>query len=99
MSKLVTLASFDNSIDAHLLRTKLESEEIPCFIFDENMVTLNPLNNITVGGVKVKVMEEDLDAARNILDLLYNGPAQRILSGSGQDRPPGMLLLAGNTSC
>ncbi len=32
MSKLVTLASFDNSIDAHLLRTKLESEEIPCFI-------------------------------------------------------------------
>ncbi len=38
------------------------------------MVTLNPLNNITVGGVKVKVMEEDLDAARNILDHISMQP-------------------------
>lgn len=76
MSKLVTLASFDNSIDAHLLRTKLENEEIPCFIFDENMVTLNPLNNLTVGGVKVKVMEENLDAARNILEHISAQPIQ-----------------------
>jgi hypothetical protein len=66
--KLVTLASFDNAIDAHLLRSKLENEEILCFIFDENMVSLNPLHNITVGGIKVKVMEEDLDVAQKLLD-------------------------------
>jgi hypothetical protein len=28
-----------------------------CHLFDENMVTLNPLYNITVGGIKLKVEE------------------------------------------
>jgi len=73
-TKLVTLASFDNAIDAHLLRSKLENEEIPCFIFDENMITLNPLNNIIVGGIKVKVMEEDLNAAQQIVNHISAQP-------------------------
>lgn len=74
MSKLVTLASFDNSIDAHLLRTKLENEGIPCFIFDEHMVTMNALYNITVGGIKVKVIAEDFDAAQALVEELSVKP-------------------------
>jgi len=41
--KLVTLKTFDNSIEAHLLKVKLESEGIRCFIFDENIVSMNPI--------------------------------------------------------
>ncbi|MFA0960408.1 DUF2007 domain-containing protein [Roseivirga sp. BDSF3-8] len=65
---LVTLRSFPNHVEAHLLKTKLESEDIPCFIFDENMVTMNPLYNVTVGGIKVKVLEEDQARAQQLLE-------------------------------
>jgi hypothetical protein len=72
--KLVTLAAFDNAIDAHLLRSKLESEGIHSFIFDENMMTLNPLINLSVGGIKVKVMERDLVSAKDIVVKISKKP-------------------------
>ena len=65
--KLVTVRTFDNSIEAHLLKSKLESENILCYLFDENIVGLNPLYNITVGGIKLKVNEFDLDKASIII--------------------------------
>jgi hypothetical protein len=72
--KLVTLAAFDNSIDAHLLRTKLESVNIAAFIFDENLVTLNPLWNLSSGGIKVKVVEADLLYAQNVMESVSKNP-------------------------
>lgn len=71
---LVTLKTFDNHIDAHLLKTKLESEGIACFIFDENIVTLNPLYNVGVHGIKLKIMESDAGRAMEILALLEDRP-------------------------
>ena len=47
-----TLKIFENPIDAHLLKTKLESEGIDCYLIDENTVSVMPLYNITVGGIK-----------------------------------------------
>lgn len=64
---LVTLKSFDNAIDAHLLRIELENEGIECFIYDEHLVTMNPLFSNAVGGIKVKVFRKDLDLANTIL--------------------------------
>ena len=65
---LITLKTFDNSFEAHLLKTTLESEGIQCFIFDENMVSINPLFNITVGGIKLKINNADLGKALEILE-------------------------------
>lgn len=67
--KLVTLTSFDNAVDAHLLRSKLDSEGIPAFVFDENVVSLVPMTYISIGGIKVKVRETDLAAAQEIMDV------------------------------
>ncbi len=67
---LITIMTFDNSIDTHLLKSKLESEGITCYIFDENMVSLYPLYNITVGGIKLKINESDYDKANEILELI-----------------------------
>lgn len=53
--KRVTIKTFDDAISAHLLRVKLESEDIPCFIRDEHIVTMNPLFNFAVGDIKLKV--------------------------------------------
>lgn len=65
--ELITLKTFDNFIDAHLLKAKLESEDIRCYLFDENMVGLNPLFNLMVGGIKVKINASDLDRATQII--------------------------------
>jgi hypothetical protein len=39
----VILQSFNNYMDAHLLMAKLESEDIECWLQDENTVTLYPI--------------------------------------------------------
>lgn len=66
--KLVTIRTFDNSIEANLVKAKLESQNIMCFLFDENIVVLNPLYNITVGGIKLKINELDIDKATAIIE-------------------------------
>lgn len=65
--ELITLKTFDNSIDAHLLRIELENEGIEAFIYDEHTVTVFPLYSNAVGGIKVKVLKEDLAHAQSIL--------------------------------
>ena len=65
--KLITLITFDNSIDAHILRTRLESEGIRSYLFDDTMVSLNPIYNMALGGIKLKVSNEDLGRAREII--------------------------------
>ena len=64
---LLTLKTFDSSLDAHLLKSRLSNEGIMSFLFDENIMTLNPLYNIMVGGVKLKVSELDFERAQRIL--------------------------------
>lgn len=67
---LITLRTFDNSFEAHLLKTRLESENIQVYLFDENLVGLNPLYNVTVGGIKLKINENDIVKSRNIIEEL-----------------------------
>ena len=72
--ELVTLKTFESAIDAHILRSKLSSEGITAFIFDENIMTLNPLYNIMVGGIKLKVSEADLEKATEIVHSIDGEP-------------------------
>jgi DNA-directed RNA polymerase subunit RPC12/RpoP len=71
---LLTFKTFDNSIDAHILKIKLESEGITCFLFDENIVSVNPLYSNLIGGIKLKINEEDLILAKNIVLELEQTP-------------------------
>lgn len=71
---LITFKTFDNSIDAHILKIKLESEGITCFLFDENIVSVNPLYSNLVGGIKLKINEEDLVHAKNVVLELEETP-------------------------
>ncbi|WP_417264684.1 DUF2007 domain-containing protein [Brumimicrobium sp.] len=71
---LVTIMTSDNGIDVHIMKGRLETDGIDCFVFDENIMTLNPLFNIAVGGVKLKVNEEDADKARAIIKELELQP-------------------------
>jgi len=71
---LITFKTFDNSIDAHILKIKLESEGITCFLFDEHMVSVNPLYSQLIGGIKLKINEEDLIHAKNVVLELEQTP-------------------------
>lgn len=71
--KLITIQTFDNPIDMHLLKSKLESEEIHCFIFDEHTVAINPLISQGVGGIKLKIDEKDKEKAFIILEEIQKG--------------------------
>lgn len=71
---LITLKSFDNAMDAHMLKSKLESEGIVCYLFDEHTVTMYPLYNVTIGGIKLKINESDLELAREIYNSIQTTP-------------------------
>jgi len=62
----VILQSFNNYLDAHLLMAKLESEDIQCWLQDENTVTLYPILTNAVGGIKLFVNKNDFSRARQI---------------------------------
>lgn len=72
--KLITLKVFDTAIEARILKNKLEGDGIVCFIFDENIVTLNPLLNFAVGGIRLQVNEEDFSKAKDILNEIDEQP-------------------------
>lgn len=74
----VILQSFDNYMDAHLLLTRLESEDIECWLQDENTVTINPILTNAVGGIKLLVKKEDLSTARQIFWEIENNRKQSV---------------------
>ena len=60
-------------IDCHILKGRLESEGIDSFIYDENLVWVNPFKSVAIGGVKLKVPTCQVDNAKRILDLISKG--------------------------
>ena len=70
----ITVKTFDNSGEAYVLKSKLESEGIKCYLFDENMVSLNPLYNFLIGGIKLNVSKIDLQRAIEVIAEIDNTP-------------------------
>lgn len=59
-------------IDCYIVKGRLETDGISCFVFDENMVNVNPFNSVAVGGVKLKVRSDQFEKAKLILTKLVN---------------------------
>jgi len=66
--ELIKLESFYNYVDAHLLKSRLESEEIECWLEDENTGTINPGYANIFGGIKLLVKKEDFERAKEIMN-------------------------------
>ena len=66
--KLTTIYTSNIPIDCHILKGRLESEGIQAFIYDENLVWVNPFDAVAIGGVKLKVPEEQAEKARQVLN-------------------------------
>jgi len=65
--EIVTLRTFYNPMEAEIIRTKLEANDIPSLIADESLGILYPVYNQGGGGIKLKVFAKDIEKAEEIL--------------------------------
>jgi hypothetical protein len=68
--RTAVVAAFPSSVEAAMARSRLEAEGLFADLLDEHTVSIGPHLALAVGGVKVRVLEDDLARAREILDTL-----------------------------
>lgn len=68
---MITVATFSKPEEAHLLRMRLEAGGVAAYILDENMVQMDWLYSNAIGGVRVQIAEEDVEAAKEIIQDVY----------------------------
>lgn len=64
---LVRIAAYENAIEAHLARGRLEAEGIPAYVCHEHHVTAYWLRSLALQGVKIYVHPMNGDRAREII--------------------------------
>ena len=64
---IIVLDSYYEPVAAHLARTKLEAAGIPCFLTNENLVSLNRMYSPVAGGVRLHVYQRDAAQATEVL--------------------------------
>lgn len=65
--ELVTVARFDIPVKAHIAQNALSAAGIRSVIQDEEILAMDFLLNLAVGGIKVQVWEEDAERAAAVL--------------------------------
>ena len=66
------LTVFEYSTEAHLIKSKLDSENIRTLLMDEKTIDSDPLISQAIGGVKLQVHNDDLDKAVKIYNDIRN---------------------------
>ncbi|MBL0180861.1 MAG: DUF2007 domain-containing protein [Chitinophagaceae bacterium] len=61
------IASFDNFMLANMTLGMLQENEINCHLKDEHIVTIDPLLNPAVGGIKLFVEESEFEKAQALI--------------------------------
>ena len=64
--KIIVFMTFRNPIKANIIKTRLESNGISCYLTDENIISINPLFDNSMGGIKLNIFEKDIIKAQNI---------------------------------
>ncbi len=63
----VTVAVFHSQPEFLLARTRLESADIECFAYDENMLRIGGWHSHVLGGIKLQVRQSEAQDALVIL--------------------------------
>ena len=66
--KLITIRKFRDLPEALLAKGSLDSAGIESFLGDDNIVRLDWFISNLIGGIKLRVRPEDLEAAEEILN-------------------------------
>jgi hypothetical protein len=65
--RAVIVASYSSPIEAELAKSRLAAEGLRCDLQDLHTVSIGTHLALAVGGVKLRVLEEDVEAARELL--------------------------------
>ena len=65
--RYIPIHAFDNYVEANIIRSRLELEDIVCWLKDENTVTIDPILTNAIGGIKLMVPESQVDRALELL--------------------------------
>ena len=83
LDELVTIATYDKAVDAHIALGRLSAEGIEARLFDENMVQV--AGAIALGGIKLRVTRGDEKAARVVLETDYSKTLEDTDLGKRED--------------
>ena len=67
--RYVPIQSFDNYIEANIIRSRLENEGISCWLQNETLTTTAPFLTSSTGGIKLMVAESQVDRAQELLSI------------------------------
>lgn len=77
--KIITAKSFDDSFTANLVKSKLESEGIECFLTNENITTLVPnYTNMLNMRICIMIKESDIEKAIPIINSYEATPSMSV---------------------
>lgn len=79
MSELVTITSYSEPIEAHIVKGRLEAEGITAFIANEYHISVAWFLSSALGGVKILVHKQDQNKAENIIKSLRDGEYEKDL--------------------
>ena len=68
--KFKTIARFQYSTEAQIIKGRLEAEGIQVFLTDNLTIDTDPLVSNAIGGVKLKVLSTDALKAQHILETI-----------------------------
>ncbi len=64
----VTVETFRDHFPGIVARSALEAADIPCFLRDENTVRMDWGVSNAIGGMRLQVMQQDEESAREVLN-------------------------------
>ncbi|MFU8803594.1 MAG: DUF2007 domain-containing protein [Bradymonadaceae bacterium] len=71
--KTTIVAAYDDPMEAHIARGRLEDSGISCQLEDDGIATTYGLLANAVGGVKLRILEDDLEHALELLNSTPDG--------------------------
>jgi len=92
----VQLRSFDNYVNANIQLGMLQEAGINCHLQDEYTITIDPLLNYAIGGMKLMVYESQVPRALQLL-ASTDEPVEEVSQypeseeAGGQESQPGIL--------
>ena len=66
--EIIVFKRFESAIDANIVKTKLDANGIPCFLTEENLANLYPLQNFLAMGVRLHLFSKDVEWAKSVLN-------------------------------
>ncbi|HIO93062.1 MAG TPA: DUF2007 domain-containing protein [Leucothrix mucor] len=73
MNSLITIASYTNSLQANIVKGRLQAEDIPATLANEQYINADWLLSNALGGVQIQVPEGYAQQAREIIKTIENG--------------------------